>query len=137
MDMKIFASRLKEVRLSRNISAVELARAINCDTGTIHRWERATFKSIKESKLEEVANYLNVNKDYLTGASEDKHTLDSLDNLLISKNLKFDLVLDFTKEFLTKDKINYEGKELTEEDIKYILNVMDVTMEIITKNRKK
>lgn len=72
MDMNIFAIRLKATRIERNVSARELAEATGINKATIHHYERAEFKSIKAPTLMAIAEYLNVNPDYLIGASDNK-----------------------------------------------------------------
>jgi repressor LexA len=75
MDMNIFAVRLKAIRTERNVSARELAEAVGVNKATIHHYERAEFKSIKTPTLMAIAEYLQVNPDYLIGASDSKHTI--------------------------------------------------------------
>ena len=82
MDMDIFARRLKETREERGISAKELAGAVGINKSTIHRYETGDFKSIKKSVLEDIADYLNVNPDYLIGATDQKHTVKEAEDLL-------------------------------------------------------
>ena len=72
MDMNVFAKRLKEVREERGVSAKELAEALGINKATIHHYEKSDFKSIKSSTFIAIAEYLNVNPDYLTGATDIK-----------------------------------------------------------------
>ena len=82
MDMRIFAERLRAVREDRNISAAELAEALDINTTTIYRYETAAFKGIKATTLKAIATYLNVNPDYLIGASNNKRTIEEAEELL-------------------------------------------------------
>lgn len=82
MDMNIFAVRLKAIRTERNVSARELAEAAGVNKATIHHYERAEFKSIKTPTLMAIAEYLQVNPDYLIGASDNKHTIKEAEGLL-------------------------------------------------------
>ena len=74
MDMKIFAQRLKAVREERNVSAVELAEALGINKATVYRYECAEFQGVKSPIVKAIAEYLNVNPDYLIGVSDIKHT---------------------------------------------------------------
>lgn len=70
MDMALFAKRLKEARNARNISAKELAEHLGINKSTIHRYETGELKGIKHPTIQVIAEYLNVNPDYLIGASD-------------------------------------------------------------------
>ena len=82
MDMQIFAKRLRAVREERNISAAELAEALGMNKTTVYRYETASFQGIKSVTLHEIAEYLNVNPDYLIGASENKRTAKEAEALM-------------------------------------------------------
>ena len=81
MDINVFAQRLKETRVEQNITARELAEATGINKATIHHYERADFKSVKTPTLLAIAEYLNVNPDYLIGASDIKHTAKEAEDL--------------------------------------------------------
>lgn len=82
MDMNIFAKRLRTTREERGVSAKELAEALGINATTIYRYETAEFRSIKSPVLHAIANYLNVNPDYLIGATDQKHTVKEAEDLL-------------------------------------------------------
>lgn len=82
MDMDIFARRLKEVRQEKGVSAKELGEALGINKATIHHYEKADFKSIKSPTLRAIADYLNVNPDYLIGATDNKHTVKEAEELM-------------------------------------------------------
>lgn len=84
MDMKILAQRLKATREARNITIAELADALGINKATMYRYETAEFQSIKTARLEAIAKYLNVNPDYLIGATDNKHTIKEAEDLLAS-----------------------------------------------------
>lgn len=58
--------RLKDIRKSKNISQVEMAKAINVTQGTIANWETGKRTPDLEM-LKRIANYFNVSLDELTG----------------------------------------------------------------------
>ena len=82
MDMIIFAKRLKAAREEKNISATELAEALGVNKTTIYRYETGAFKALKADLLHAIAEYLNVNPDYLIGASDVKHTAKEAERLI-------------------------------------------------------
>ena len=82
MDMHVFAKRLRRVREDSNVTAKELAEAVGINATTIYRYETAGFKGIKAALLTAIAEYLNVNPDYLIGASDIKHTAKEAEDLL-------------------------------------------------------
>lgn len=82
MDMNVFAQRLRATREERGISAKELAEALGINATTIYRYETAEFKGVKAMLLTSIADYLNVNPDYLIGATDQKHTVKEAEDLL-------------------------------------------------------
>lgn len=82
IDMEIFAHRLKEVRNEKGVSAKELGEALNIHKATIHRYENVDFKGLKPHLLNAIAEYLNVNPDYLIGATDQKHTVKEAEDLV-------------------------------------------------------
>ena len=67
--MKIFGERLKELRLSRNLSMYELAKELKINHSTVSRWENNTIvPSIIQ--LYNIARYFDVSTDYLLGLED-------------------------------------------------------------------
>lgn len=95
MDMKIFAERLKTTREAQGINAGDLADALGINKATIYRYENAEFQSIKQTRLQAIADYLNVNPDYLIGATDNKHTVKEAEELLSG-------ITDIQKKILEK-----------------------------------
>jgi transcriptional regulator with XRE-family HTH domain len=98
MDMDVFAKRLKETREQKNISAKELAEALGINKATIHHYERADFKSIKTPILRDIANYLDVNPDYLIGDTDVKRTVKETEDLLSTITDGEKLLLDLFRQ---------------------------------------
>ena len=84
MDIKVFAERLKTARSERNITATELAEALGINKATIYRYENAEIGRIKSVTINAIADYLNVNPDYLIGATDNKRTAKEAEDLLSS-----------------------------------------------------
>jgi transcriptional regulator with XRE-family HTH domain len=82
--MMVFAERLKMIRSERNITATELAEHLGINKATIYRYENAEIGRIKSVTINAIADYLNVNPDYLIGATDNKHTVKEAEDLLNS-----------------------------------------------------
>ena len=70
--MENFSERLKELRLSRGLTQVELANALNnyISHQAIDFWERGV-RDIKLSNVIKLAKFFNVSLDYLAGLSDE------------------------------------------------------------------
>lgn len=70
--MENFSERLKELRLSRGLTQVELANALNnyISHQAIDFWERGV-RDIKLSNAIKLAKFFNVSLDYLAGLSDE------------------------------------------------------------------
>ena len=97
MDMFIFAKRLKECRISRNVSAIDLGKVAGVRSATIYRYENAEFKSIKQDRLDAIADYLGVDSDYLKGKSDEKFNPKMLDKLSQKQEFEISNILYITK----------------------------------------
>ena len=80
--MTLFAKRLKEARNARNISAKELAEHLGINKSTIHRYETGELKGIKQPTIQAIAEYLQVNPDYLIGTSDSMYAVKEAEGLL-------------------------------------------------------
>lgn len=66
----IFASRLKQLRKSHNLTALELSKAVNVSKAAISQFENeANYPHC--NTLCALADYFNVSLDYLVGRSDD------------------------------------------------------------------
>lgn len=136
MDMFIFSKRLKECRELKNVSAVDLGKAIGVDASGIHRYEKARYKSIKHSKLEDIADYLGVNVDYLTGDSDEKFTPSILEKLTKNQNIEITNILYIVKELTNQDNVVLDGKPIPKELLEPICENMEITIELARRKNK-
>ena len=67
--------RIKEIRISKNITQDELALKIGTTKQTIYKYENEIVTNIPSQKIELISNALNTTPDYLMGWS-DKSTDD-------------------------------------------------------------
>lgn len=136
MDMFIFAKRLKECRKSKNISAIELGKVAGVRSATIHRYENAEFKSIKQDRLEAMANYLGVNIDYLVGNSDDKFNPKLLENLKKKHSFEVTNILYITKNLLDQENVVLDGKPIPKELLEPICENLEITLELVRRKNK-
>ena len=67
--MKIFAERLKELRIERGLSLKQLAKEINVTDIAISRWERE-LRLPNIENLTNLAKFFSVTTDYLVGLED-------------------------------------------------------------------
>ncbi len=67
--MEIFAERLRELRVSHNLSMKQLATALKVTDAAISNWEN-NINEPKISYIVDIAKYFGVSADYLIGLEE-------------------------------------------------------------------
>ena len=67
--MKVFAERLKDLRLEQGLSTKKLGEALGCSGIAISRWEREVRIPNIEN-LVAIAKYFRVSTDYLCGLED-------------------------------------------------------------------
>ena len=67
--MKVFAERLRELRLEKNLSMKQLAKEINTTDAAVSNWENE-INEPKISYLKALALYFGVSTDYLLGLDD-------------------------------------------------------------------
>ena len=68
-------NRIKELRLSKKITQVELAKHLSVSQGTLSFWEQGKYEPDNKS-LTKLADYFGVSVDYLLGKSKEKSAFD-------------------------------------------------------------
>lgn len=68
-NMKVFAERLKELRLSENLSQRKLAELINLSPSAIKQWEDESRVPNAEAVVV-LAKFFDVSSDYLLGLED-------------------------------------------------------------------
>ena len=71
-----FGSRLKKIRLERNMTEYELAKLLNVSDRTISKWEHG-ISSPDIISLRNIVTKLNVSTDYLLGLTNKPKSLKS------------------------------------------------------------
>ncbi len=64
--MKVFAERLKQLRIDKCLSQKQLAKFLDVDQRSISNWEKAIREPSFEM-LTKISNYFEVSADYLLG----------------------------------------------------------------------
>jgi len=68
-----FGERLKEVRLKRGLTLLEIGEKLGRTEATIQRYESGGIKNLKLDAIDELAKILNINPGYLMGWTEKEH----------------------------------------------------------------
>lgn len=118
----IFGNRLRNLRISENITGVELGKILNVTKVAISNWESGKRTPDQET-LTKIADYFDVTTDYLLGRTDNKK-LTVKDEKSIQKDLK-DIINDFKSG--QAGPAFFNGQELSEKD----LEVLEVGMEAI------
>ena len=103
--MSDFARRLKSLRMKKEMSQAELAKALSTSSSTIGMYEQGRRVPTKEG-LEEIADFFNVDLDYLTGRSEYTTVIVRRSEIEHTEEFKdaYNLILKATPEQLRKMK---------------------------------
>lgn len=67
--MKYFSERLKELRLSKNLSAKQLGDELNVSDSTIIRWENG-LRIPNAENIHNIAVFFEVSADFLLGITD-------------------------------------------------------------------
>ena len=68
MEMTMFSTRLKELRLSKGITQVELAKSLGVTKQFVSNWENDNIQPSIDMLIR-IAGYFSVSTDYLLGLS--------------------------------------------------------------------
>ena len=93
-------NRLKELRLSKKITQVELAKHLSVSQGTLSFWEQGKYEPDNKS-LTKLADFFGVSVDYLLGKTDIKktpHGSEALQQLLDESNAHMAVVIGKGKE---------------------------------------
>ncbi|UPS09637.1 hypothetical protein JRY11_000619 [Lactococcus lactis] len=104
-----FAKRIKELRLSKDMTMEELGNKLGKTKSTISTWEKGA-RSPKMGELEDIASFFNVSINYLLGLSDtdNKKTFELT-------NKKLDELQKRVEKNLQKNPNHKEFKEVLEE----------------------
>ena len=78
------------------LSIQDISEKYDLNKTTIYRYENCGFKSIKQSRLEAIANFLMVDSDYLIGKSDNMVTQESVKSLSKQDKREINDILSMT-----------------------------------------
>lgn len=114
-------SKLAELRKTKGLSQIELAKILNVNQNTISRWEKGDREPNPEM-LKTIANYFQVSVDYLLEN-------EASNNKKIPKDLK---------KILEEEEVTLNGRMVSEEEKEQMLRVLEALYwDAKDKNKRK
>ena len=86
--MSIINNRIKEIRLQRGLTLLQLANLIGVKEATVHRYESGDIKNIKYTTLNDIADALNCSPIYLAGWVDDPTYIPDIDRQFTTKEIE-------------------------------------------------
>ena len=122
MKISVVGQNIKRIREKRNLSAYKLAKLAGIGSTTLYEIENGTRETLKTTSLEKIASALNVDVNELLHAKTEVEYVvtDILETL--------EFVLD-------SDELTLDGIELSNKEKEKILNSIELTIELIRKDR--
>lgn len=122
MKISVVGQNIKRIREEKNLSAYKLAKLAGIGSTTLYEIENGTRETLKTTSLEKIANALNVDVNELLHAKTEVEYVvtDILETL--------EFVLD-------SDELTLDGIELSNKEKEKILNSIELTIELIRKDR--
>ena len=122
MKISVVGQNIKRIREKKNLSAYKLAKLAGIGSTTLYEIENGARETLKTTSLEKIASALNVNVNELLHAKTEVEYVvtDILETL--------EFVLD-------SDELTLDGIELSNKEKEKILNSIELTIELIRKDR--
>ena len=122
MKISVVGQNIKRIREEKNLSAYKLAKLAGIGSTTLYEIENGTRETLKTTSLEKIASALNVDVNELLHAKTEVEYVvtDILETL--------EFVLD-------SDELTLDGIELSNKEKEKILNSIELTIELIRKDR--
>jgi len=117
--MEILASRLKQLRLEKELTLEQVAKALSTTKVTISRYENLV-REPKNDTLRQLSNYFDVSIDYLLGKTDERKSIasDEQDIHLILRKI--------IKQLENNEGLTLNGKPLTKQALEIILLSMEI-----------
>lgn len=112
--MEILASRLKQLRIEKDLTLRQLSKNLNITTATICRYENS-LREPRSYALKEISDYFDVSIDYLLGKKDERKSIayDEQDvQLMLSKIIK---------QLENNEGLMFDGKPITKQALEIIL----------------
>lgn len=133
IDMN-FGTRLRECRKAKNLRQVDLAKQLGVSGQVISNLERGYTTGFSPEMLKKIANVLDTNVEYLTGNEHSESQSQKLIENDISKTLN--LLMNQIRSN-NAEALNYDGVELTENDLELLEDAINIALHRIIKRKKK
>ena len=132
---------LRELRTQYNLTQDALATKLGTSKSTISMYENGKREPDFET-LEAIADFFNVDMNYLLGKSDTTTMLTSNNSTwsptLNHRDMKeIDQIIANTMELLQQDGLMFDGKPADEEDIQSIISAMEIGLEMAKKKSKE
>ncbi|WKY44433.1 helix-turn-helix transcriptional regulator [Eubacteriaceae bacterium ES2] len=117
-----------------NVTAYRVSKDTGISTATLSDWKKGR-STPKADKLQKIADYFKVSIEYFTGSEtkpENKPELNRRDQRDIEK-----LLNETRDQLLNSEGLMFDGKPATEEEIKQILDAMQIGLEMAKKKNKE
>ena len=137
-----FQNIFKRLRISSGLTQSEIAQRIGISRSTIGMYETGAREPDFET-LEKIADFFNVDTDYLLGRTDRTSILPEtigLYNSSLNKKDEKDIekILDHTREqLLNQEGLMFDGNPATPEAVDSILSAMQIGMEMAKKKHKE
>ncbi|HFI0640990.1 TPA: helix-turn-helix domain-containing protein [Streptococcus suis] len=112
-------NRIRDLRIEKNRTQKEIADLLGVTSMTISRWEKEEKPAIKHEQAQTLANYFNVNVDYLLGSSDEASTFKTIGSVLDN--------LDIMKKYyeIMSDSDNIEALKLQQKSYNILEKYID------------
>ncbi len=137
-----FQNIFKQLRISSGLTQVEMAKKIDISRSTIGMYETGAREPDFET-LEKIADFFNVDTDYLLGRTDKTTLLPETIGRYTSSLTKRDTrdiekILDSTREqLMSQEGLMFDGDPASPEAINSIISAMQIGMEMAKKKNKE
>lgn len=92
MSEKDMAQKIKDLRLSQNLTLEQVANEVGVGKSTVRKWETGMIANMRRDKIASLAKALHTTPVYLMGWIDEPHREITLDNLFRIETKKFPLL---------------------------------------------
>lgn len=92
MSEKDLAQKIKDLRLSQNLTLEQVANEVGVGKSTVRKWETGMIANMRRDKIASLAKALHTTPAYLMGWIDEPHREITLDNLFRIETKKFPLL---------------------------------------------
>ena len=92
MSEKDMAQKIKDLRLSQNLTLEQVANEVGVGKSTVRKWENGIIANMRRDKIADLAKVLHTTPAYLMGWIDEPHREITLDNLFRIETKKFPLL---------------------------------------------